>query len=175
MELMKKLEQNFVFKAFLKLQSFLLIVCNLGSAFIVVFNVFMRYVLRVDFFGMDEVLLILMIWMYCIGGAYGSYEGSHITADILGSYIKDEKKLKILKVIQNLVSILVLVIMTFYVWKYLSWSFQKGGRSTALKYPLIIPQLSLGIGFTLMLIFHGIHFIDAIFSLFHKGSEQEVE
>ncbi len=174
MSIIDRLNQNRFFRWFLKIQDIILVVCNLGSACVVVYTVILRYFLKKDFIGADEILVILMIWMYCVGGAYGSYEGSHITADILSSYMKDEKKQKILVIFQQLVSIFVVAVMTFFIWKYLGWSFAKKGLSTTLKYPLVIPQSALGVGFTLMLIFHIIHFIDAITSLVAMKKKAEV-
>lgn len=174
MNLIDRLNQNRLFKWFLKLQDIILVVCNLGSACVVVYTVILRYFLKKDFIGADEILVILMIWMYCVGGAYGSYEGTHITADILSSYMKDEKKQRILAIFQQVVSIFVVAFMTYFIWKYLGWSFSKKGLSTTLKYPLIIPQSALGVGFTLMLIFHVIHLIDDIHALFSMKKTEEV-
>lgn len=173
--MLERLNQNRFFKAFIRIQDSLLVVCNLSSAIIVVFNVVMRYILKKDLMGSEEILTILMIWMYCVGGAYGSYEGSHITADILSSYVKNENSLKILKFIQELVSVLVLSVVTVQVWKYLQWSLSIGAISTTLKIPMIIPQSSLGVGFTLMLVFHLLRLIDAVYSIFKRNIDEEAK
>ena len=53
--------------------------------------VILRYGFQADLFAYNEWLLIICFWLFFMGGALGTYEGSHINADLL-SYVTDSPR-----------------------------------------------------------------------------------
>jgi len=155
-ELVKK---NRVFKYLLSIEKFILVTTSLLAAGIVAVGVFTRYILGIDFFGQEEIITVIAMWLYWIGGIYGSYEDSHIQADLLSSYVKNKKFLKIQRILVLLITIIVLAVFSYWSFDYIKWSIGSNAKSVGLKIPLIISQIPLCVGFTMMLGYTVYHFI----------------
>ncbi len=141
----------------LKLQKGILIISSLLILLGLFITVTLRYVLKMDLFGIEELLLIPIFLLYFIGAAYGSYEKSHITADLLDSYIKN-KKFKLWNgLITSLITVLVCLIITYWNTEYFIWSFNQGAKTSGWGIPLFIPHGTVLMGFILMSFYSLIH------------------
>ncbi|WP_342471519.1 TRAP transporter small permease [Metasolibacillus sp. FSL H7-0170] len=143
-------------------QKYLLITANVLVALGLFFTVILRYFLKIDLFGIDELLLIPIFLLYFIGGAQGSYEQNHIRADLLESYITSEKTLNALKLFNQFFVLIVGGIIIYWSLNYLIWSYGAGGRTPGWKIPLYIPHGTILIGFILMVFYTLIQFIQQI-------------
>lgn len=133
-------------KAILFVSSFLIVI---GLAI----TVTMRYFIKSDFFGLEELLIIPAFWLYFIGASYGSYRKYHITVDIVNTYISRKKLLKIIQIITGIITIFVALIMAIWAFDYVKWTYVTGSKSSAWKIPLFIPNSSAFIGFILMTLY----------------------
>ena len=129
------------------LQKAILIITNGACALIVAVGVFMRYILHKDFFGQEEIITVIAMWLYWIGGVYSSYRDDHISADVVSTMLKNYKIKKILRIFVLVVSLVILVIFCKWSVDYVSWSIQEWARSMGLKIPLIYGQGALCVGF----------------------------
>ena len=55
--------------------------------------VILRYGFGADLFAYEEWLLIICFWLYFMASAIGTYENSHVSADLL-SYLTDDERLR---------------------------------------------------------------------------------
>ena len=69
---MKPIEKTFIWKLMEALMRWLLMISGVLLIVVITISVFMRYVLKSALFGSEEILALLAIWLYWIGGAYGS-------------------------------------------------------------------------------------------------------
>lgn len=145
-----KLSKNFVFKALLNIESAILVITTILAAGIVFIGVVLRYVFKSNFFGQEEVLCVVAMWLYWVGGIYGSYEDSHIKGDMLSSLFKTPKAKKIIKLITLGISFVVTVIFSVWGFQYMAFNLKYKAVSTGLKIPLWYSQIPLLIGFILM-------------------------
>jgi len=159
---MEKIEKTKPFKIALKLERFIIILMSWLCVLTIVLTVFFRYVLHADLYGIEEYLIIFAFWLYFIGAAHGAYEKSHIRADIISSFLKNQKLLKFFSILKLSISTLTCFVLTIWGFKYLLWGLQRGARSPGWKIPMVIPQSSIFIGFLLMCIYYFIHLIKAI-------------
>ena len=81
MKIMAKIENSIVFRALLKVEVAVLIITSVLAAAFVFAGVFLRYVLKSNFFGQEEILTVVAMWLYWMGGIYGTYENSHRPED----------------------------------------------------------------------------------------------
>lgn len=131
--------------------------------------VVLRYLFQIDLFGITELLLIPTFLLYFIGGAHGSYEKSHITADLVEAYIKNERIKNWITVFTSLVTLVVCIIITKWTLDYVVWSFDNGGKTSGWKIPYYIPHGTVLIGFILMTFYTIVHLIRE-FSLAINGT-----
>lgn len=136
-----------------------LITASLLAAGIVTAGVIMRYVLHLNFFGQEEILTVVAMWLYWVGGIYGSYTNTHIRADLADTFIKSWKAKKILNIIVMLISIGVIGVFTYWGYSYTVWIANLDGLSAGLKIPLIISKVTMFIGFVFMGIYSVYHLI----------------
>ena len=68
-----------------------MVTCSLTVTGIIFLAVLLRYVFHSDLYGYEEIVVIFAFWLYFIGGSYGSYTRTHITADVVSVYVPDGK------------------------------------------------------------------------------------
>ena len=115
--------------------------------------VILRYGFEADLFAYEEWLLIICFWLYFMASALGTYENSHVNADLL-NYLTDNERLKWLRSV--MVGSIELVVTLFAVyWAVLVLrdeiaAYPYWQATIALKIPFIVPRFALLFGFGLM-------------------------
>lgn len=146
----------------LKFQRIMMILCSLMIVSGITLGAIMRYVFKADLYGMEELLVICAFWLYFMGGAYGSYEKSHITAELVSVYVTNPKIRIIVMLISSLITTGLCYMATYYAVSFFSWSLIKGGTSTVWQIPMVIPQSAVFVGFVLMSLYFTVHLINDI-------------
>lgn len=170
--LRKPVEETGFWNALLHVERFILVTTSVLAAGLVAVGVFTRYVLGIDFFGQEEVITVVAMWLYWVGGIYGSYEDSHIKADILTTFIPNPKAVKAINITIMVISIAVTVVFMVWSFDYLAWSLESGGKTAGLKIPLILSQLPLAVGFAMMLFYSVYHLVRIIRPRAEGGCEE---
>lgn len=75
-----------------KVQSVIISILAVIIPLLITAQVILRYVLKMPLFGIEELMLFPIIWLYMLGGANASMERNHISCGILTLYIKKRKK-----------------------------------------------------------------------------------
>jgi TRAP-type C4-dicarboxylate transport system permease small subunit len=132
-------------------------------------TVLMRYVFKTDLFGMEEIILTVVVWFYFFGGVNGSMEDSQISADIISTLVKNKKVKWVFKIIARIVEIIAIVFFIILSFQLLAVNFKRMPTTQGLKIPYVVPQMAIFIGFTLMLPYTIGHFIVDLWS--RSGSE----
>ena len=159
MKKIKPIEHWFVWNALAHLIRIFLAASSFFIVIAITAAVIFRYVLKIDLFGLEEIEILLAMWIYFMGGIYGSYERSHISADIMNVVVKSSTVKRWLRLFVSAVSLFVSVFFAMWSWKYCSLIFRLGGRTPGLKIPLVAQKIPLVVGFTAMIIFNVYHFI----------------
>lgn len=157
MKIIATIENSIVFRALLKVEVAVLIITSVLAAAFVFAGVFLRYVLKSNFFGQEEILTVVAMWLYWVGGIYGTYENSHIKGDLLSSAFKSPKAKKIIELVILVVSFV--VILVFCVWgcQYMAFNLTFKSVTTGLKIPMYLSQFPLLIGFIMMELYTVFH------------------
>lgn len=138
---------------------YLMILCSVISTGCILYSVILRYIFKSNFYGSDEIILLFAFWLYFMGAVYGSYNNSHIKADLMNVYVKNIRIKDFINLIAQLITIIVNIILLVWAWDYFLWGLNKMPLSTGLKIPLVIPQSAIFFGLLLMAFFHIVHFI----------------
>lgn len=147
----------------------LMIACSVISTGCMVYSVVLRYVFKGNFYGSDEVIMLFAFWLYFMGAVYGSYENSHIKADLLNVYIKNMRKKDAVALVGQILTLVVNTIVLVWAIRYFGSEIAKGGLSTGLKIPLVIPKSAVFFGFLLMEFYHVVYFIQNTMTFIRKG------
>ena len=175
MGLMQKIENSFLFRLLVKSEvAVMLITCILAGGIVFV-GVMLRYVFKSNFFGQEEVLCIVAMWLYWIGGVYGTYENSHIKGDLLSSLFKSPKAKKAIELIILIISFGTILVFCVWGWEYMAFNFKFKAVSTGLKLPMWWSHLPLLVGFIMMELYTVFHFFRILLDKdFGKQTEKEL-
>jgi TRAP-type C4-dicarboxylate transport system permease small subunit len=66
--------------------------CSLALSTLIAAAAFTRYVIRGDLFGYEEWVKLIAFWLYFMGGAYGAYNNTHVSADLIDAYVKGKPR-----------------------------------------------------------------------------------
>jgi TRAP-type C4-dicarboxylate transport system permease small subunit len=80
------------------------VLCSLSLSIIIVAAAFMRYIVRGDLYGYEEWVKLLAFWLYFMGGAYGAYNDTHVSADLIDAYLPEGRTRLIMVFIRQLIT-----------------------------------------------------------------------
>ncbi|KUO48990.1 MAG: hypothetical protein APF76_10180 [Desulfitibacter sp. BRH_c19] len=141
---------SLIWKSLVKFQQTIMIICSILIILGISAQAAFRYLLQLDFYGLDEFIVIIAFWLYFMGSSYGSYEQSHIKADIVSVYIKNQKIKDFLKLIASSITTGISLLVTYWALDFFIWGIVKQAKSPVLSIPMVIPQSAIFIGFILM-------------------------
>ena len=140
--------------------------------------VILRYGFQADLFAYNEWLLIICFWLYFIGGALGSYDRSHINADLL-SYLTDNRRFNWVRMlivtgIELAIGITVVYWATLMIYDEIA-SYPNWQTTVALKIPFLVPRIGILVGFVLMTFYTGLHLYVLLMSGAHARADAKAE
>ena len=106
--------------------SFYSIVCFVMSMLLTVIisaATIMRYIFEMDLYGYEEWIKIFAFWLYFMGAGYGAFAGSHVSADLVQSYLKEGLLKRLLLFTKCVITLGVTLLFTKYGWDYLIFGF----------------------------------------------------
>lgn len=141
---------------FFKIATIAFMMATVGA---ITFIVAMRYVFKTNLYGMDEILVIVAMWLYFMGGIYGTYEESHIQGDLLNLAWTKRWQYKAHKIYIYLVCVFLMALWSYWGVKYFNNCIGSARRNTATKFPFWVNQIPIPIGMWGMLFYSVYHLI----------------
>lgn len=137
---------------------FVSIACLL-MAFTFVCVVFLRYILQADLFAYEEWLMVICFWLFFMAGALGTYDDTHIRADLLGEMMTNPRILRLRALFITTIEFIVLLFAVY--WATLMIIDELQGypywqQTIALRIPFWVPRLSILVGFMFMAFYTGL-------------------
>ena len=136
-----------------KIMKGILVATSAAIILLVTFYVIIRYITPINFNGFEEIVILLVVWLYFIGSANASREKSHIAADMLDLFIKQETTKQRIKLLSQFVGFAVLAIMLYLSIDYLKFNAEYHAKTVIFGLPMFIYHASLVIGLILMLFY----------------------
>lgn len=136
-----------------------------GFTIIVIVQIVFRYFLFLPLHGLEELATYLAMWTYFIGGAYGAFERSHISASLTEMLVKTERITLLVRVLVNCITVAVALWMSVWAFDYLAWSVRLEPRSLELRTPLYWVHASVFVGLVLMTFYFAIEFLENVWRL----------
>ncbi len=154
-----KVENFPVWKGILKIERFVMVICSVAIVLTIVTNVVCRYILHITFNGYDEIVIILALWLYYVGGLYGSYEDCQIKADVLSIMVNNESTLRLFGIIQKVVTLVISIILAVWSIEYLQFCLNIGGKTAILHIPMLVSRFALVFGYVTPVFYNIYHAI----------------
>ena len=138
-----------------------------GGVALAFINVVARYIFNSGISWASELTNYLFIWSLFFGAVYCFYKDAHIAVDVLLVKVAPKYR-KILILISLLVSLIFVLAIAYYGYKYVLLYIDLGEVSVDLDIPLWIPYLAVPISFA----FSGIVLVDKIVKIIKTPSNQ---
>ena len=124
------------------------------------FVVIVRYGFEGDLFAYNEWLLMVCFWLFFMGGALGTYDGSHINADLLDYFTEDQRLRWLRKLVVTVIEVVVSIALVYWavlmiydeIESYPNWTV-----TPALKIPFLIPRVGILVGLLMMSFYSALH------------------
>lgn len=124
------------------------------------FVVIVRYGFEGDLFAYNEWLLMVCFWLFFMGGALGTYDGSHINADLLDYLTEDQRLRWLRKLVVTVIEVVVSIALVYWavlmiydeIESYPNWTV-----TPALKIPFLIPRVGILVGLLMMSFYSALH------------------
>ncbi len=113
-------------------------------------QVISRYVFEVAISGLDEITGHTAVWLYLMGAAYASYEGSQIKAEMVHLLVKNERTLTLIRAFATTIAAIVAGFMVNWSYDYVQWSMRKNEVTPTLQLPTVYFQIPILIGAVIM-------------------------
>lgn len=122
-------------------------------SFAIVIGIVARSLLGMPIFGLEELVLMAAMWLYMLGAALASRERSHLSADFIQVFSKNEVFRNAMSCFSSTLS-LVLAIF-FVVWSYslFSWGVERGQVTPVFRIPQYVAQGSLFVASILLFVY----------------------
>lgn len=142
------------------LQNIVMVLTSVAIVVLILLQVLLRYFFMMPLMGVEELACLCGFWLYFIGSANGARERSHIKADLLNVFIKNERGLAAAKTCSSLILLFLSGLFVEWTFGYLQWSMKSWERSPALSIPMVYAQASLLVSAVLMFFYFFIEFLD---------------
>lgn len=118
-------------------------VVGLFIAFAFFTGIVSRSILGDAIFGLEELILISVVWLYMFGAVLASKEDSHLKADFIPLLVKNEKAVMLIRMISIVISIVLAVFFLTWAYSLVSWGIEKRQSTPIFSIPWVVSQISM--------------------------------
>ena len=136
---------------------------------LVVLELILRNVIRVSLFGTPELAILSAWWFYMFGASLGAWERTHIKAEILLVFVKNnERGRAIVRTVSSALTVFLSAVVTSWAVIYIERSFELQRTSPYLRIPMLWAQAPILIGLALMTFYFTVELVDNVLQLTGK-------
>ena len=154
---------RFIWKMLLKVQRIVMLLTICISTSAIMAEVLMRYIFKTSIVGIEELAAYIAFWLYFIGSSYGTYERSHIKAELTHMLIKNPRYYAMSRAATSFISFALSFYAIILAYRYTEWGIRRMEQSSATflgnTYPVVYFQFSLLVGFILMCLYFFVEFL----------------
>ncbi|WP_404405198.1 TRAP transporter small permease [Pelagibacterium halotolerans] len=131
----------------------ILIVVGLLVAALLTVGIFSRVVLKTPIFGLEEIMLLSIMWFYMLGAALASRDRSHLAADFVRVLSKNPKVWRAASIVSTAISLGVAIMFVTWAWSLFSFGLERGQATPVFAIPWWVSQSSMFVASILFVIY----------------------
>lgn len=152
-------------KLFMRVEQAIMAVTLVLILIIFAATIILRMVFMSDFPGMEEIVMGLSVWMYMMGCAMACYEETHVSADLIKTFIKKRTPKLIHRIWMYTFNTFIGAYFSLLSFQWIALQLTLKPVSTVWRFPLLIPYCSVPFGLVLSTIYFAVHLLGAIYAL----------
>lgn len=130
-----------------------LIVVGLASALMLAIGIVSRAFLGAPVFGLEEIMLLSIMWFYMLGAALASRERSHLSADFVKVLSNNPRVWRAAALVSTGISLFIAVMFVTWAWDLFAFGFERGQSTPVFAIPWWVSQSSLLVASVLFVIY----------------------
>ena len=162
------LDTSPVWQKFRKAHVFFLVTSSVLITVAICIASAMRYFFKLDFFGMEEYVLIAACVLYFVGAAHGSFERSHISADFMENFMARRGGLGKLLFVQKTIELAMSYIFIYWGILMIQWCYNAWPVTPVWRIPFLIPETIVCLSFVMMAVYTTAHYVLLMKVMFAK-------
>ena len=119
------------------------VVIGLGVALLLAIGIVSRAVLGQPVFGLEEIMLLAIMWFYMLGAVLASRDGSHLKADFVDVMTDDPTIRRVAAIASTIVSILASLAFCYWASDFIAFGLSRGQETPVFGLPFWVSQISL--------------------------------
>src|SRR5690554_56288 len=112
-----------------------------------------RSILGIALFGVEELILLAVVWLYMLGAILASKERAHLQADFVPVVVKNETVIITVRIVATVISIGLAGLFILWSHQLLQWALARGQSTPVFSVPMYVVQASLFVAAILMTLY----------------------
>lgn len=130
-----------------KVYDYIMMISGTAITLLIMTGALLRYVFKIDFYGSEEYILVFGYWLYFIGSISAARGSSHLSADMITVFTRNQTAIRICALIRDLLSLALCVLAIKWCYDYWSWSFNLRPVTSVHRLPYYIQQFPMCLSF----------------------------
>ncbi|MDL0434060.1 TRAP transporter small permease subunit [Marinobacter sp. TBZ242] len=127
-----------------------------------------RSILGIALFGVEELILLAVVWFYMLGAILASKQRAHLQADFIPVVVKNETVIIVVRLVATAISIVLAGLFVMWSNELLQWALARGQSTPVFSIPIYFAQASLLTAAIFMTLYLVRDLIDDIQALRHR-------
>jgi TRAP-type transport system small permease protein len=119
------------------------VVIGVGVSLMLFAGIVSRAVFGTPVFGLEEIMLLSIMWFYMLGAALASRERSHLSADFIDVITNNKRIRRAATIVSTVISIIASLAFCYWSADFLVFGIARGQSTPVFKIPFWVSQSSL--------------------------------
>jgi TRAP-type transport system small permease protein len=119
------------------------VVVGLGVSLMIVVGIVSRTLFGSPVFGLEELMLLAIMWFYMLGAVLASRESSHLSADFVHVMTSNKAIHRAAFIVSTVISIIASLAFCYWAADFLAFGISRGQSTPVFRIPFWVSQLSL--------------------------------
>ena len=119
------------------------VVIGLGVSLMLVVGIVSRALFRSPVFGLEEIMLLAIMWFYMLGAVLASRESSHLSADFIDVMTSNTAIRRAAVIVSTVISIIASLAFCYWAADFLAFGISRGQATPVFHIPFWVSQSSL--------------------------------
>jgi TRAP-type C4-dicarboxylate transport system permease small subunit len=130
-------------RAHIEIHKILLAILSVVVSVLMVIEIVTRFVFRSPLFGLEEITLICMMWLYMIGAVVASHKRAHLDAEMMELVTSRKRVLALIRALATFVTLIIAGFILAWSYSLFAWGLEKQQGTPVFRIPWVVSQSSL--------------------------------
>lgn len=131
------------------LYDYIMMISGSAVVLLIMAGAFMRYVLKIDFYGSSELILLAGYWLYFIGSISAARNNTHLSADMVSVFTSKQSVIRVCALIRDIIALLISLLAIKWCADYWAWNWNLHPVTSVLRIPKTLQQFPMCLAFVL--------------------------